>query len=103
MKMESFSPNSENTHTSSSVAPNTTNTAFVEPEVGFDMTAENWLSRMEYTRISYADANNILLEDADHRNQLIDAASSDGSDMTRAISRERVSRMLSLEGKTVAM
>jgi len=103
LKTESFSPNSENTHTSSSVAPNDTNTAFVVPEVGFVIVAENWLVVGEKTRISYADARSILLEEADHKNQFTDAASSGGSDTTRVVSRERVSRILSLEGKMVAM
>lgn len=42
-------------------------------------------------------------EDSDHRNQCTDAATSGGRDITRAISRDRVSRMLILEGRMVAM
>lgn len=67
------------------------------------MVAEKRVLVIEKTRISYADAIRSLVDDADHRNQFTDAASSAGRDITRVVSRERVSRMLSLEGKTVAI
>jgi hypothetical protein len=38
---DSFSPNSENTHISSSVEPNATNATFVVPEVGCVILAKN--------------------------------------------------------------
>jgi hypothetical protein len=57
----------------------------------------------EKTRISCAAASSSLLEEFDHKNQFIDAASSEGSDITRVVSSDRVSRMLSLEGKIVAI
>jgi hypothetical protein len=42
-------------------------------------------------------------EDSDQRNQCTDAATSGGRDITRIISNDRVSRMLSLDGRIVAM
>lgn len=45
----------------------------------------------------------IRFEDSDHKNHEIEATSSEGRDITRVISRDRVVRMLSLEGRTVAM
>jgi len=103
LNTESFRPNSENAQTSLSVAPNDTKTGFVVPEVGFVMVAENWESVIEKTLISAADAISIRLDDADHRNQFIEAASSGGREITRVISSDHVSLMLSLEGKMVAM
>lgn len=50
-----------------------------------------------------ADAKSIFSEFVDHENHSIEVASSGGRDITRVISRERVARMLSLEGRTVAM
>ena len=101
--MDSFKPNSENAQTSLSVAPNDTCTGFVVPEVGFVTVAEHWAFLGEYARISAAEAMSIFCDDADHRNHLTEAANSGGRDITRMISRDRVSLMLSLEGKMVAM
>jgi hypothetical protein len=42
-------------------------------------------------------------EEGDHRNQEIEAASSGGRDITRRFCRERVDRMLSCDGRIVAM
>ena len=50
-----------------------------------------------------ADATSIRFEDSDQRNHETDAVSSVGREMTRIISRERVVRILSLEGRIVAM
>lgn len=50
-----------------------------------------------------AEARSIRVEDADHRNHEIDDASSGGRDITRVTSKERVARILSLEGRIVAM
>lgn len=51
-----------------------------------------------------AEAISMRLEEGDHRNDVTDAAvSSDGSDMARVISRERVSRILSFDGRIVAI
>jgi hypothetical protein len=49
------------------------------------------------------DPTSTRFDDADHRNQEIEATSSEGRDITRMISRERVSRMLRVEGKIIAM
>lgn len=49
------------------------------------------------------EATRIRFEDSDHKNHEIDVASSGGRDITRIISRERVARMLSLEGRIVAI
>ena len=49
------------------------------------------------------DPTSTRFDDADHRNQEIEAANSGGRAITRTISRERVSRMLNVEGKIVAM
>jgi hypothetical protein len=45
----------------------------------------------------------IRFEDSDHKNQEIEAANSGGRGITRVISRDRVARMLSLQGRIVAM
>ena len=50
-----------------------------------------------------AEAKSIRAEDADHKNHRMDDASSAGSDITRVTSRERVARILSFEGRIVAM
>lgn len=73
------------------------------PDVGFVITAENWVLLIESTRISCVEATRIRSDEGDHRNQFIEAESSEGREMTREMSRERVSLMLSLEGKMVAM
>jgi hypothetical protein len=49
------------------------------------------------------DPTSTRFDDADHKNQEIEATSSEGRDITRMISRERVSRMLRVEGKIIAM
>ena len=49
------------------------------------------------------DATRSRVEEADHKNQDIELESSGGRVITRRISRERVSRMLSLEESMVAM
>jgi hypothetical protein len=101
--IDNFSPKSENTSISSSFDPNATNVTLVVPEVGLVMLAENWGFMVEKTRILSEDPTSIRLEDSDHKNQETEAASSGGRDITRIISRDRVARMLSLEGRTVAM
>ena len=73
------------------------------PDVGFVIVAEKLGFVVEYTRILSDEPTSTRLEDSDHKNQEIEAASSDGRDITRVISRDRVARMLSLEGRTVAM
>ena len=50
-----------------------------------------------------ADATSSRFEDFDHRNHDIEEASSGGRFITCVISRDRVSRMLSFEGKRVAI
>lgn len=45
----------------------------------------------------------IRLDDGDHKNQCMDAEKSTGKLITRIISRERVARMMSFEGRTVAI
>jgi hypothetical protein len=67
------------------------------------MFAENWEFVVEKTRILSEDPTSIRFEDSDHKNHETEAASSGGRDITRVISRDRVVRMLSLEGRTVAM
>jgi len=103
LKIDNFNPKSENTRTSSSFVPNATNVTLVVPEVGFVMFAENWGLLVEKTRILSEDPTSIRLDDSDHKNHETEAASSGGRDITREISRDRVARMLSLEGRTVAM
>ena len=100
---DSFSPNSENTYISSSVEPNATNATFVVPDVGCVMLAENCESVGEKTRMLSVEASKMRFEDSDHTNQCMDATTSGGSDITRVTSNDRVSRMLSLDGRTVAM
>src|SRR5882724_5339951 len=63
-------------------------------KLGFDV---------EKTRILSAEPTTIRFDDSDHKNQEMEDASSGGRDITRVISRDRVVRMLSLEGRTVAM
>ncbi len=58
---------------------------------------------VEKTRILSEEPTRIRVDDSDQKNQEIEAASSGGRDITRVISRDRVARMLSLEGRTVAM
>jgi hypothetical protein len=103
LKIDSFKPKSENTRISSSFAPNDTKVTLVVPEVGCAMLAEKLGFVVEKTRILSEDPTSIRFDDSDHKNQEIEAASSDGRDITRVISRERVVRMLSLEGRIVAM
>lgn len=103
MKIDSFNPNSENTQTSSSVAPKHTKAIFVVPEVGCVILAANWGSAAEKTRMLSVEAIKTRFDDSDHRNQCTDAATSGGSDMTREISKVRVFRILSLDGRIVAM
>ncbi len=101
--MDNFSPKSEKTRISSSFVPNATKVIRVLPEVGFETFAENCGFVVEKTRILSDELISIRLEDSDHKNQETEAASSGGSDITRVISRDRVARMLSLEGRRVAM
>lgn len=75
----------------------------VVPEVGWDILAAKLGFVVEKTRILSDDPRSIRFDDSDHRNQEIDAASSGGRDITRMISRDRVARMLSFEGRMVAM
>ena len=49
------------------------------------------------------EASRIRLDVSDHRNQCTDAATSGGREITRVISKDRVSRILSLEGRIVAI
>jgi hypothetical protein len=49
------------------------------------------------------EARRMRFEDSDHRNQWTAAATSGGRDITRFTSSERVSRMLSLAGRRVAI
>jgi hypothetical protein len=49
------------------------------------------------------EATSSRFEDVDHTNHEIEEDSSGGSDITRIISRDRVSRTLSLEGRIDAM
>ena len=49
------------------------------------------------------DASRIRVDDSDQRNQVMEAASSEGRDTMCAISRERVVRILSFEERMVAM
>jgi hypothetical protein len=49
------------------------------------------------------EASRMRLDDSDHRNQCTDAATSGGREITRVTSKDRVSRMLSLEGRIVAI
>jgi hypothetical protein len=58
---------------------------------------------VENTRILSKAPTSIRFEDSDHKNQEIEDASSGGRDITRVISRDRVARMLSLEGRMVAI
>lgn len=101
LKMESFSPKSKKTSMSSSLFPNAIDVILVSPDVGFVMLAENWGFEVEYIRRFSAEPTSIRHDDGDQRNQ--EATSSGGRVTTRVISRERVSRMLSFEGKRVAM
>jgi hypothetical protein len=48
------------------------------------------------------DAIRSRFENDDHRNQFIDDTSSEGREITRAISRERVDRNVSFDGRIVA-
>lgn len=50
-----------------------------------------------------ADAISSRLEEHDHKNDVIDAVSSEGSAMVRIISRVRVSLKCSFDGRTVAI
>ena len=75
----------------------------VVPDVGLVIVAESWVLTVEQIRISFADAARILSEDSDQRNQFTNAANSGGSDITRTVSRERVVRILSFDGKRVAI
>jgi hypothetical protein len=100
---DSFKPKSEKIHISSSLAPKVMYVTLVVPEVGCVIFAKNWGLLIEKTRILSVDATRTLLEEADHKNQDIELASSGGRFITRRISRERVSRMLSFEESTVAM
>ena len=67
------------------------------------MFAENCKLVGEYTRMISEDATRSRFDDLDHRNHDIEEASSGGRDMTRVTSRDRVSRMLILAGKSVAI
>lgn len=67
------------------------------------MLAEKLGFCVENTRILSEEPTSIRFEDSDHKNQEIEDASSGGRDITRVISRDRVARILSLEGKTVAI
>jgi len=58
---------------------------------------------VEKTRISCDEPRSMRVDDSDHTNQDIEDASSGGSVITRVISRDRVARMLSFEGRIVAM
>ena len=49
-----------------------------------------------------AEARSSRFDDGDQRNQAIEEDNSGGRETTRLISRERVSRMLSLDGRIVA-
>ena len=49
------------------------------------------------------EATRMRFDVSDHKNQCTEAATSGGRDITRATSNERVSRMLRLEGKMVAI
>jgi hypothetical protein len=103
LMIDNFSPKSENTRISSSFDPNATKVTLVVPEVGFVMLAEKEGFVVEKTRILSEEPTRIRVDDSDQKNQEIEAASSGGRDITRVISRDRVARMLSLEGRTVAM
>ena len=67
------------------------------------MFATNWASVAEKTRMLSMEAKRMRFEDSDHRNQCTDAATSGGRETTRVISKDRVSRILSLDGRIVAM
>jgi hypothetical protein len=67
------------------------------------MLAEKLGFCVENTRILSKEPTSIRFEDSDHKNQEVEDASSGGRDITRVISRDRVARMLSLEGRMVAI
>src|SRR5450756_1055895 len=67
------------------------------------MFAEKLGLTVEKTRMLSEEPTSIRFEDSDHKNQEIEDTSSGGREITRVISRDRVARMLSLEGRTVAM
>jgi CRISPR/Cas system-associated protein endoribonuclease Cas2 len=75
----------------------------VVPDVGFAIVAENCMSTAEYTRMLSVVARIIRVELSDHRHQVVEDKNSGGSVTARTISSERVARMISLVGKTVAM
>lgn len=50
-----------------------------------------------------AEATRTRVDDGDHKNHVTDAASSGGSAMTRVVWRELVERIVSPDGRTVAM
>jgi hypothetical protein len=100
LKMANFRPNSEKMQTSSSLAPKDIDVTLVVSEVGFVMTAENWLF-VEYTRIVSPDERSTLLDDSDHNSDCVENDA--GKGMTRVVSRDRVARRVSFEGRIVAM
>lgn len=101
LNIDNFRPKSAYTQTSSSLPPKVTNATFVT-ETGFEIVAENLESTIEYILTISDEPTSIRVEEGDQRNQEIESASSDGREITRNISRERVDRMLSFEGRIVA-
>jgi hypothetical protein len=103
LNTETLSPNSENTRISSSFAPNATYVILVVPDVGCAMLAEKEGLSGEKTRMCSWELRRRRWEEGDQRKLVIWAVSSGGRGMTRVVSRERVVRRVSLEGRRVAM
>jgi hypothetical protein len=75
----------------------------VVPDVGCAMVAEKEGSSAEKMRMCSWELMRSRWEEGDQRKLVICAVSSAGRGMTRVVSRERVVRRVSLEGRRVAM
>lgn len=89
--------------TSSHVAPNAMHVTLAGTDVGFVIVATNCDLTGEKIRIVSAEASSIRLESDDQINRCVAVVKSADNVITRSISSERVSRILSFDGSMVAM
>jgi len=104
LKIVSLSPKSAKTRTSLSEAPKTMYVALAVSEVGQVIVALYWVTA-EKTRMVSEEEEDMRMrwEDGDQRKLVMEVEKAAGRGMTRAVWRERVVRIVSLEGRIVAM
>lgn len=103
LNMVNFKPKSEKTQISSSVAPKAMAVIFAVSEVGFVTVPLNWGWVVENTRMELPADSRTRLDEGDQINDWRFEVKSADRAMTRVISRERVPRIVSFEGRAVAM